>query len=99
MGEGYPSPILHVERSVQPSPTIRAFTPVFDGLWGEGTTMGAAERHLFRLDARRPDDLAEFLDAVLLQRGELLRPVGDDRHVAVFDLGACVRSVDGLAHL
>jgi hypothetical protein len=30
--EGYPSPILFAERSVWPSPTIRAFTPVFDGL-------------------------------------------------------------------
>ena len=40
MGEGSgcsPHPIQFVERSAQPSPGKRAFTPVFDGLWGEGT--------------------------------------------------------------
>ena len=42
MGEGFepqatPHPLVFAELSATPSPTIRAFTPVFDGLWGEGT--------------------------------------------------------------
>jgi hypothetical protein len=31
-----PHPPELVETSAMPSPSERAFTPVFDGLWGEG---------------------------------------------------------------
>ncbi len=37
-----PHPTDRVQNSRWPSPGERAFTPVFDGLWGEGTFMGAA---------------------------------------------------------
>src|SRR5215467_8144964 len=35
----------------QPSPTIRTFTPVFDGLWGEG--VGRARGNAIRKNERR----------------------------------------------
>jgi hypothetical protein len=39
---GTPHPVESVEPSAMPSPTKRAFTPVFDGLWGEGTETATA---------------------------------------------------------
>jgi hypothetical protein len=37
-----PHPTFSVEVSELPSPDLRAFTPIFDGLWGEGTITEAA---------------------------------------------------------
>jgi hypothetical protein len=37
-----PHPIFFIEVSELPSPEERAFTPVFDGLWGEGAITQAA---------------------------------------------------------
>ena len=37
-----PHPTFSVEISELPSPDERAFTPVFDGLWGEGTITQAS---------------------------------------------------------
>jgi len=47
LGEGlrpYPSPNPLCRTAEQPSPGIRAFTPVFDGLWGEGAATGVLAR-------------------------------------------------------
>src|SRR5688572_28854945 len=51
MGEGSvqdtPHPTAYVDLPAMPSPPFRAFTPVFDGLWGEGasTTTALAATH------------------------------------------------------
>jgi hypothetical protein len=31
-----PHPAVYADTLATPSPTVRAFTPLFDGLWGEG---------------------------------------------------------------
>jgi cytochrome c2 len=52
LGEGlqpYPSPNPLCGTAELPSPGIRAFTPVFDGLWGEGTAAGALARLIYTI--------------------------------------------------
>ena len=46
-----PLPTFSVEVSELPSPCERAFTPVFDGLWGEGTITQAAARPAYCVPA------------------------------------------------
>jgi hypothetical protein len=41
---GTPHPAESVEMSELPSPSKRAFTPVFGGLWGEGAATATAAR-------------------------------------------------------